>query len=76
MEAEEEGDEHAEGEAAEHAEEEESGASAGAVVSAILISLAGAAVALLTTARGYGRATVALLSIGRCQVTLSWQRAP
>jgi hypothetical protein len=64
MEAEEESDEHAEGEAAEHAEEEESGASAGAVVSAILISLAGAAVALLATARGYGRVAVALLSIG------------
>jgi hypothetical protein len=66
--------EHAEGEeagedaeAAEagHAEEEEeTDASTGAVVSAILIALAGIAVALLATARGHSQAVVALLSIG------------
>lgn len=59
------GEEGEEAEAAEHAEEEEeAGASAGAIVSAILISLAGTALALLASVYGRGREAVALLSIG------------
>jgi hypothetical protein len=59
------GEEHEEAEAAEHAEEEEeAGASGGAIVSAILISLAGAALALFAAVRGRGQEVVALLSIG------------
>jgi hypothetical protein len=52
--------------AAGHADEEEdeAGASAGAIVSAILISVAGAAVALLAASRGRSQEVVALLSIG------------
>jgi hypothetical protein len=60
----EEGGEDAEAAEAGHAEEEETDASTGAVVSAILIALAGTAIALLATARGHARAVVALLSIG------------
>jgi hypothetical protein len=59
------GEEDEEAEAAEHAEEEEeAGASGGAIVSAILISLAGVALVLFAAVRGRGQEVVALLSIG------------